>query len=70
MTEEKIIIRINEETGELFIETKGILGPSCVTTVNKLIENSAVAFDYQKTDEYYMEGHISATTKQTQRINV
>lgn len=70
MTEEKIIIRINEETGELFIETKGILGPSCVTVVNKLIENSAVAFDYQKTDEYYMEEHINATAKQTQRINL
>ncbi len=54
MSEEKISIIINED-GELSIKTRGILGPTCVDEVNRLIEDLVLAIDYKKTDEYYAE---------------
>lgn len=53
MTEEKIVIRINEETGEVSVETKGILGPSCIDEVDKILKDNATVYESHKTDEYY-----------------
>ena len=44
-----------DKNGELTIKTRGILGPTCVDEVNKLIEDLALVTEYRKTDEYYME---------------
>ena len=54
MTEEKITIKI-DENGEMKIKTQGILGPTCVDEVDKLLKDIALTVNYTKTDEYYMK---------------
>jgi hypothetical protein len=62
MHEEKIIIKI-DENGELFIETKGILGPSCIDEVKKLLDEDAEIVSLNKTDEFYQGQELSAKTQ-------
>lgn len=62
MGEEKIIIKVDEK-GDLTIETKGIVGPVCIEEVKKLLDDSIAIVDSHKTDEYYMEGKVSATSQ-------
>lgn len=60
MADEKITIVI-DENGEISIKTRGILGPTCVDEVNRLIEDLVLATDYKKTDEFYAK--VQKTTK-------
>ena len=62
MTEEQIKITI-DENGEMKIKTQGILGPTCVDEVNKLLEDIALAVNYTKTDEYYIKPQRVTQTK-------
>ncbi len=62
MGEEKIILKV-DDNGDLTIETKGIVGPACIEEVKKLLSESITIVDSHKTDEYYMEGKISAKTR-------
>lgn len=70
MAEEKIIIRINEETGEIDIETKGILGPSCFDEVDKILKDNATVYESHKTDEYYRSPEVKTRTSTTLRRGV
>jgi len=67
MTEEKIVIRINEETGEINIETHGILGPSCVDEVDKILKDNATVYESHKTDEYYRTSTVKPQVGTTLR---
>ena len=62
MHEEKIIVKI-DENGELFIETKGIRGPSCIAEVKKLLDEDAEITSLNKTDEFYQDQELSANTQ-------
>lgn len=62
MHEEKITIKI-DENGELFIETKGILGPSCIDEVKKLLDEDVEITSLNKTDEFYQDQEMSAKTQ-------
>ena len=62
MREEKIIIKV-DENGNLTMETKGIEGPACIEEINKLLDDNILIIESHKTDEYYIEGHVSATTQ-------
>jgi len=67
MPEGKITVRINEK-GEIFAETRNILGPSCLEEVTKLLEEIASITEVRKTDEYYMKAKVSQETKATQEV--
>lgn len=58
MTEEKIIITINDD-GSLEVKSDGIKGEKCVGEIEKLLENIAEIKDAKKTDEYYQKEAIS-----------
>jgi hypothetical protein len=62
MGDEKIIIKVDDK-GDLTIETKGIVGPACIKEVKKLLDDSIAIVDSHKTDEYYMEAKVSATSQ-------
>ena len=52
--EGKITVKIDEK-GDILVETRGILGPSCLEEVKKLLEEIAAITEMRKTDEYYMK---------------
>lgn len=67
MAEGKITVKINEK-GEIMMETRGILGPSCLEEVNKLLEEIASVTEVKKTDEYYMKGKAQVQTSVKQEV--
>jgi len=67
MTEGKISIKI-DENGELFIETHGILGPSCIDEITKIMDEIALITEVNKTDEYHMRQSVSQSVKGKQVV--
>lgn len=65
MSEEKIIIKINEE-GDIEVETFGIMGPICDEEIEKILKNIALTYEDTKKDEYFMEPEVNLTRKQKQ----
>ncbi len=65
--EEKIIVEIDNE-GELKVEVKGILGPSCVDEISRLLEEIAEIQDISKTDEYYIESKVLERELQKRKL--
>lgn len=50
------------------VETRGILGPSCLEEVNKLLKEIASVTEVRKTDEYYLKGKAHVQTRAKQEV--
>jgi len=55
MKEKKIVIDISQN-GEIKAEAFGMVGPSCVEEINKLLKDLALETSSYKKPEYYQQG--------------
>ena len=68
--DEEIRIEIDTETGKMKIKTEGIKGEACVEEVKTLIDNLAMAINWEHTDEYYQEEQARWTRSVEKKQNV
>ena len=69
MDKEEITIEIDEATGEMLVDVKGIKGPLCVSEVEKLLGDLAMKLEETRTDEYYQDSQVRVSRTAETRIS-